>query len=593
MIEFKDISFEYEDGTGIISDLNLNIKDGEVLLLCGESGCGKSTLLRMINGLIPNYYNGNLKGEVLVDGLNTAETDLYLLAQHVASVFQNPKTQFYNVDSTEEMVFSLENRGISREEMKIRLENTVKKLRMDNLVGRNLFKMSGGEKQKVACACADTSDADIIVLDEPSSNLDLHTIRELADIIRVWKEEGKTVVIAEHRLYYVLPIADRVLYLKDGKVLMECTPDELVSLGKKKLESMGLRNSDIMNLSVNSSKVEENDKITLANYHYTYPGRLQESLNVEEISITRNAIIGVVGDNGAGKSTFARAICGLERHASGSIELDGEIYARRKRLKKTFMVMQDVGHQLFTDEVHEEMVLSLEKQDDDSENKISMVLEELNLSDKYERHPQSLSGGEKQRVAIGSAIVSDRDIIVFDEPTSGLDHRHMKAVASLIRDLKAKGKTVFIVTHDPELITECCDELIYMQDGKVLEYGRLTQDMYDRWLYRTNTLKVKKRVDDDQITALKRLWQLAEKEHARLIVSIITAVIGVMGNIIPYIAAARIIEMLLGGITDINGYIKWCFIGFAGFVVKTLFYGIGLGLSHKSAFNTLADIRKA
>ncbi len=593
MINFNNVSFEYEDGTGIISDLNLDINDGEVVLLCGESGCGKSTLIRMINGLIPNYYKGKLSGKVTVDGHDTAASELHELAEHVASVFQNPKTQFYNVDSTEEMVFSLENRGMSRDEMDERLKRTVKKLRMDNLVGRNLFKMSGGEKQKVACACADTSDADIIVLDEPSSNLDLHTIRELADIIKRWKSEGKTVVIAEHRLYYILPIADRVLYLNNGKIELECSPEELIALGKGKLNDMGLRSTDILNLPVHSKEVNEKDSVILANFHYIYPGRLQESLNVPKVKVARNAIIGIVGDNGAGKSTFARALCGLDRRASGSIELKGELLARRRRLKKTFMVMQDVGHQLFTDEVHEEMVFSLEKEDENSEALISEILGELNLSDKAERHPHSLSGGEKQRVAIGSAVISNRDVIVFDEPTSGLDYRHMKAVSGLIKDLKDKGKTVFIVTHDPELIAECCDELIYMQDGKVLEYGKLTQDMYDRWLYRTNTLKEKRIVMDDQMTALKRLWQLAHKEHGRLIASIVFAVIGVLGNIIPYVAAAKVIEKLLMGVRDINEYILWCVFGVVGFAIKTVFYSIGLALSHKSAFNTLADIRKA
>ena len=593
MIDFNNVSFEYEDGTGIITDLNLNIKDGEVILLCGESGCGKSTVIRMINGLIPNYYTGKLSGKVTVDGHDTASSELHELAYHVASVFQNPKTQFYNVDSTEEMVFSLENRGISREEMDEKLKHTIKKLRMDNLVGRNLFRMSGGEKQKVACACADTSDADIIVLDEPSSNLDLHTIKELTEIIRIWKNEGKTVVIAEHRLYYVLPVVDRVLYLKDGKINLECRPQELIALGKEKLEKMGLRSTDILKLKVGEKPVCENEKIVLANFHYTYPGRLQESLSVPEVKVSQNAVIGIVGDNGAGKSTFARALCGLERQASGSIDIRGDILPRRKRLKKTFMVMQDVGRQLFTDEVFEEMIFSLEKEDDTSETKVRAVLKELNLEDKSERHPQSLSGGEKQRVAIGSAVVSDRDIVVFDEPTSGLDYRHMKAVSGLIKELKEKGKTIFIVTHDPELIIECCDELIYMQDGKVLEYGLLTQSMYDRWLYRTGTFKEKRVIADDSMTALKRLWQLAYKEHTRLIISIICAVIGVLGNIIPYVAAAKVIEMLLTGVKDLKEYVFYCIIGASGFAIKTVFYGIGLGLSHRSAFNTLADIRKA
>ena len=188
MIDFNNVSFEYEDGSETISNLDLSIPDGQVILLCGGSGCGKSTLIRMINGLIPNYYKGKLSGKVTVDGLDTAEAPLHVLAEHVSSVFQNPKTQFYNVDSTEEMVFGLENRGVSREEMKDRLEGTVKKMRLENLLGRNLFKMSGGEKQKVACACADTSDTGIIVLDEPSSNLDLHSINELSRIIKIWKK---------------------------------------------------------------------------------------------------------------------------------------------------------------------------------------------------------------------------------------------------------------------------------------------------------------------------------------------------------------------------------------------------------------------
>ena len=594
MINFRNVSFEYEEGAETVTDLNLDINEGEVVLLCGESGCGKSTLLRMINGLIPGYYKGRMTGCVTVNGLDTQKAMLHDLAPIVASVFQNPKTQFYNVESTEEMVFSLENRGVNRDEMKKRLDETVDKFRMEYLLGRNLFKMSGGEKQKVACACADTSGAPIIVLDEPSSNLDLHSIRELAEIIKVWKKEGKTVVIAEHRLYYVLPVADRVLYMNRGKIELECTPQELTGLGREKMAAMGLRSSDIMNLPLKGMDVGDNEKIILSNYHYIYPGTLQEALNVPYVRVSRNAVIGLVGDNGAGKSTFARALCGLERGATGNIEFRGEVYARRRRLKNTFMVMQDVGHQLFTDEVMEEMIFSLVKEEDDSKDKIREVLKELDLSDKEERHPQSLSGGEKQRVAIGSAVVSERDIIVFDEPTSGLDYRHMKAVSELIKGLKDKGKTIFLVTHDPELIAECCDELIYMQDGKVLEYGKLTRDMYDRWLYRTSTFKEKRRSrEDDQLTSIKRLWQLACKEHTRLIVSIVLAVIGVLGSVLPYIAAAQVISKLLGGVNDLSEYARWCIIGAAGFVIKCLFYSAGLGISHKATFNTLADIRKA
>ncbi len=594
MIEFKNVSFEYEDGTGILKNLDLSISTGEVILLCGESGCGKSTLVRLVNGLIPSYYKGNLSGNVIVNGLDTQKEPLYKIAEQVASVFQNPKTQFYNVDSTEEMVFSLENMGVSREDMHERLDRTVKKMKMEDLLGRDLFRMSGGEKQKVACACADTSDAPVIVLDEPSSNLDLHSIRELAEIIGQWKADGKTVVIAEHRLYFCLPYADRVLHLRDGKIELECTPEELKKLGKKKLAEMGLRSTDIFDAEVEEKDNGEKEKIVLSNFSFSYPGSLHPALDIPNVKLTRNSVIGVVGDNGAGKSTFARALCGLERNATGGLEIGGKILTRKKRLRNTFMVMQDVGHQLFTDEVREELRLSLEEEKEDSDEKIMEILRELNLDDKEERHPQSLSGGEKQRVAVGSAVISEREVLVLDEPTSGLDYRHMKAVAHLIAGLKAGGKTIFLITHDPELILECCDELVYISEGRVLEYGKLTKELYDRWLYRTNIHKEKKKdMNTEQQNPVKRLWQLAEKQHGKLIASVILSVLGVLGGILPYVAAARVIGGILGGEREMKFYLSWCVFGFIGFAIKAVLYASGLAVSHKAAFSILADIRNA
>ncbi|MCR5830259.1 MAG: energy-coupling factor ABC transporter ATP-binding protein [Lachnospiraceae bacterium] len=600
MIEFNNVSFKYEDGSEILSNLNLKIRDGEVVLLCGESGCGKSTIARLINALIPHYYKGELEGQVLVNGLDTREAQLYEIAEQVASVFQNPKTQFYNVDSTEEMVFGLENRGVPREEMKKRLEETVKKLGMEDLMNRNLFAMSGGEKQKVACACADTSNAPIIVLDEPSSNLDIYSIKELAQIIAQWKKEGKTVVVAEHRLYYMLPLADRVIYMNSGKVSLECTPEELIALGKERITQMGLRSTDIYNISVKdftnalsvdlltepefkqagkpekqpekigkqpekpgemgeqvgkpeemgkqAGKPEEMGKqagkpekqpeemgkqpekpgkmgkqsekpgemgklsgedeagsgsvLRIKNFSYTYKGEKKPTLTIDGLTLPKKSVICIVGDNGAGKSTFARTLCGIDKRADGILEYGGERLKRKGRLKKTFMVMQDVAHQLFTDEVEDELESCIDDPDEGSKERIMQLLEKLNLKDKAERHPQSLSGGEKQRVAIGSAVIAERDIIVFDEPTSGLDYRHMASVAGLVKSLKESGKTIFIITHDPELIAMCCDELVRIEDGKVVDAVKMTPDVYDRWLRSTTAQKAKKKVENEKWYAM-------------------------------------------------------------------------------------------
>ncbi len=503
MIEFKNVSFKYEDGGEVLRNLNLTIDDGEVVLLCGESGCGKSTIVRMINALIPNYYPGTLEGKIFVNGLDTAETELYKIAEQVASVFQNPKTQFYNVESTEEMVFGLENRGISREEMKKRLDETIKKLGMENLTGRDLFEMSGGEKQKVACACADTSGTPIVVLDEPSSNLDIYSIGELAAIIAKWKEEGKTVIVAEHRLYYMLPLADRVIYMKDGVIELSCKPEELIGLGQERIAMMGLRSTNILDIPVKSSSSQivpedhkyheipktsvmvhdiKEDVLIIKDFEYMYKGSREPALYIANLVIPENSIICVVGDNGAGKSTFARTLCGLDKRAKGVLCYKGKELKRKERLKRTFLVMQDVAHELFTDEVAEELSSCIEVPEDDHEVRIAEILERLGLSGKEKRHPQSLSGGEKQRVAIGCAVAAERDILVFDEPTSGLDHRRMTAFACVIKGLKESGKTIFVITHDPELIAMCCDELVRIGDGRVLESGKMTTEYYKRWL---------------------------------------------------------------------------------------------------------------
>ena len=202
MIELKDVSFTYESGEteNNLSHINLAIQDGETILLCGESGCGKTTLTRLINGLIPHYYGGKLTGQVLLDGKELKDYPLYQIGQRVGSVFQNPRTQFYNVDTTREIVFGCENMDLPVPEMRKRLEETAHSLKLEKLLNRSLFALSGGEKQKIACASADAIHPDIFVLDEPSSNLDISTIEDLIGVIRHWRYEKKTVIVAEPAL---------------------------------------------------------------------------------------------------------------------------------------------------------------------------------------------------------------------------------------------------------------------------------------------------------------------------------------------------------------------------------------------------------
>lgn len=200
-------------------------------------------------------------------------------------------------------------------------------------------------------------------------------------------------------------------------------------------------------------------------------------LSIEHLDIPKGAVVAVLGNNGAGKTTFARCLCGLEKKAKGTLTYNGHIYTRKQRIHICYMVMQDVNHQLFTESVADEVLLGIENLDIDAKNlAVDNILSNLDLIEYKESHPMSLSGGQKQRVAIASAIASKKELIIFDEPTSGLDYRHMKEVAESINQLSAMGKTQFIITHDPELVSNCCNYFVFMENGKIIYDGCWTEE---------------------------------------------------------------------------------------------------------------------
>ena len=477
MIEFKDVSFQYEQGSskGKIENINLTIHDGEVVLICGESGCGKTTLTRLINGLIPHYYEGTLSGQTIVEGIDVKNVSLYALSGVVGSVFQNPRTQFFTVDTTSEIAFGCENLAINEEEINLRIEKTVSALKIENLLNRSLFALSGGEKQKIACASVSAMEPDIFVLDEPSSNLDIKSIRELKNVLREWKIQGKTIVIAEHRLYYLMDIADRVLYMQDGQIKENLSISDFKKKSADELHTLGLRTLQSEDFCKMQSVACATKQLYISDFEAFYKNasdgrkKKRKVLDISELMIPQGAVVGVIGNNGAGKTTFAYTLCGLLRAAKGYMSMNGKTYMQNQRLKICYMVMQDVNHQLFTESVIDEILLGLDNSDvEKATSEAERIMESLHISEFRNAHPMSLSGGQKQRVAIASAIASDKQVIVFDEPTSGLDYRHMKKVAENLQKLSSLGKTLFIVTHDPELIAECCNYFVFIENGKVL-----------------------------------------------------------------------------------------------------------------------------
>ena len=461
MIRFDNVSYEYSKGQESLKNINLKIDEGEVILVCGPSGCGKSTLVRCVNGLIPHFYDGKLTGTVSVKGIDVSKTTLRKLSRYVGTVFQNPRSQFFNVDTTSELAFGCENFGMEPDEIEKKINYVVNRHDLGSLMDRSIFKLSGGEKQKIACASIAVEPIDVVILDEPSANLDYIGICELQKMIEAWKKEHKTILVAEHRISYLFPYITKAILMDKGRILREYTAEEIMNLSEIKLHELGLRaevtqNPEHINIEMDE-RVNKSDKLVVSNMRYAYRSE-KPIFDIPHMDIPVGEINAIVGTNGAGKSTFLRCLCGMEKSCKATLKVGDEIWKNKKRRQSIYMVMQDVNHQLFTDSVLEEVMISQNKPDKSSALKI---LESLDLLEYADKHPLALSGGQKQRVAVASAVASGRRIIVFDEPTSGLDYYHMMQVSDLLKNLQHSGKTIIIVTHDIELIKNACTNIIY------------------------------------------------------------------------------------------------------------------------------------
>ena len=468
MVELKNVSFRYGAGNvectyaSSLKNIDLTVKTGECVLLTGPSGCGKTTILRLINGLIPHFYSGALSGDIFIDGDSVKDRELYDTALIIGTVFQNPRTQFYNVDTTGELAFGCENRGLPEQEIYTRIDRTVAHFRMASLMDRNIFRLSDGEKQKIACASVNVSEPKIILLDEPSANLDYTATLMLRELILRWKAEGKTIIAAEHRIAYLWDIIDRAVVLRDGEIVGEFTGSGKEELTQNQLTQMGLRTTVMESpAEMQMDSFREGDRpITLRNFHFAYHGEKKNIVDIPMLQIAAGQITAIVGANGAGKTSFLNCLCGLEKRCKGTLEYEGKLYDSKSRKKLCFMVMQDTGNQLFTESVLDEVLISLKKGTANEKETAMEIIRNLDLADFADRHPQSLSGGQKQRLAIACALASGRELLLLDEPTSGLDYAHMKETAALLEKLRSMGTTILVVTHDSELIRSCCTRRI-------------------------------------------------------------------------------------------------------------------------------------
>ncbi len=457
MVDIQQVSFSYhgEEKHGSLHQINFQVKPGECILLCGKSGCGKTTVTKLINGLIPHFNPGELDGKTTVEGMVVEETPMYQLSEKVGSVFQNPKSQFFNIDSDSELAFGLENNGVAPEVIRQQIEKTVADLHIEPLLHRDIFSMSGGEKQTLAFASVYSMNPEIYVLDEPSANLDRAATLTLGEQLKYIKAQGKSIIVAEHRLYYLAEIIDRAVFIVDGKIVKEYSREEFLGLTDEERRRMGLRTLIQKNPPYTAAR-NEGGELTARNL--TVADKKHTIFDNVSFSVSSGEILGVLGDNGAGKTTLMRCLAGLLKEQKGEVLYQGKPMSPKERNNACYMIMQDVNHQLFGESVWNECELSRDAEVTDSD--IEKALTDFDLIDFKDKHPMALSGGQKQRLAIVTGIVAGKKILIFDEPTSGLDYDHMCVVSQTLKDLAAKGHIVFVVTHDMEFLEITCNQVI-------------------------------------------------------------------------------------------------------------------------------------
>lgn len=453
MLSIKNLSCIYDNNV-IFENFNLDANEGEIILVTGNSGSGKSSFLKILNGIIPEFVNAKINGEILFNNENLLDLDMTKRSKIISTVFQNPKTQFYCINTTDEIAFGLENRNVDGEKIKKIIDKYSEELDIKGLLNKDIFKLSGGEKQFVAisaCACMDNK---IYLFDEPSSSLDEKSILWLRKAILNLKKQGKIVIIAEHRLYFLADIFDKLVLIENGtsKVLKKREIEFEKFSKEHNLRSFYKKNLDNVEV-VNLLDKKENifgSKLICEKFKISYNGN-------EIINTTIGLGEGVnfiIGANGVGKSSFLNKLTNL-------LKAKGHSYYINEKIKNSYeymsLVMQDVNYQIYTDTVWNE--LSIVSENEEEKNK---VLKELNLYDKKYCHPQILSGGEKQRLLIGKAKISGKPIVIFDEPTSGLDKNQMLRISKYLKEMEKEGRLIIVVTHDYELIKNC--------DGRVIKF---------------------------------------------------------------------------------------------------------------------------
>ena len=449
VIEARNLTFAYEgEHAPVLEDVNFSIAEGSIVFISGLSGSGKSTLINVINGLIPEIIDGKLRGELLIGGKSSVTmTERSML---IGNVFQNPRSQFFTTNTTAELVFAMENFGTLRPEMERRLKALIKKYKLEYLLDRDIYELSSGERQMLALMSALIMNPHIVIFDEPSANLDYGNAMRLRRQIEELKSEGITVLVADHRCFYLRGLVDKVLLLNDNTVTEYESEEAYFS------SDYAARAVKLFDEKYESRLIARACPVDVRIENVSYKGILQ-GVSAE---FRRGEISTIIGVNGAGKTTLARLISGVINPDSGSVEIEGQ----------ALYIMQDADYQLFGASCMKELEISSMDEELNTE-----ALKALNLYEFRDAHPYSLSGGQKQRLQMAISRVSQNKVIILDEPTSGLDKRSMHRVVDQL-ELMKRNHTIIIISHDYEFIRNITDRIFYLEDGRIRENFYLDED---------------------------------------------------------------------------------------------------------------------
>lgn len=516
ILSCENVAFKYNESTDYaISDCTFSVKKGEKIMLCGASGSGKSTLLRLLKReLSPR---GELSGNITLMGKGRSELSARESAEKIGFVMQNPDSQTVCDKVSAELAFGLESFGVKSGEIQSRVGEMAAFFGIEPLYDRDISTLSGGQKQLVALCSVMVTDPDILLLDEPTAQLDPVAARELLGILdRLNKEMGVTIIIAEHDPEELFDSCDKILYLAKGKTEFFGTPaltakyfvenalegflpetakafaklcEDLplnVRQGRAKLEKLGV--TDIPKQAVTDTERAEPYALQCKNLWQRYEKNSPDILKGCDLGIRKGECYGLLGSNGGGKSTLLRVICGLCKPYMGTVSLFGKkqkAYKNGSLFREMLAFLPQEPVTMFVKEsVREDLLQSGDKVT------VENVSQRMGIEHLLDRHPWDLSGGEIQKCAFAKILLADPKIIVLDECTKGMDSFAKKALGDILLDLKDEGRTILLVTHDLEFAAQYCDRCGLLFDGKIVAEDNAVEFFSHNRFYTTAAAKL-------------------------------------------------------------------------------------------------------